>query len=90
MLLEYCAPRALRADEGFPITAPVLARFLNTNLINWLFRSMFETHKVLRSDLECLPIFADFLVAENEFEEACLLDYLGIVDDGDGSYRVKG
>ena len=20
MLLEYCAPRALRADEGFPIT----------------------------------------------------------------------
>jgi len=76
-------------DEGFPITAQVLARFLNTNLINWLFKAMFETHKVLRSDLECLPIFTDFLVAENEFEEASLLDYLGIVEDGDGSYQVK-
>ena len=80
----------LLLDDGFPITSQVLTRFLNTKIINWLFRSIFETHKVLRSDLECLPIFTEFLVAENDFEEPWLLDHLGIAEDGDGSYRVKG
>ena len=46
-------------DEGFPLSAKELAENMNSPLTNWLFKQLFNTHKVLRSDLEALPIITD-------------------------------
>lgn len=46
-------------DKEFPLSAKELADLMNRPLTNWLFKQLFHTHKVLRSDLEVLPIFTD-------------------------------
>lgn len=46
-------------DEDFPLSAKQLAETMNSRLTNWLFRQLFNTHKVLRSDLEMLPVITD-------------------------------
>lgn len=46
-------------DDGFPLTSNQLAELMNSPLTNWLFQQIFHTHKVLRGDLELLPIFTD-------------------------------
>ena len=46
-------------DEDFPLAAKQLAEIMNSQLTNWLFKQLFHTHKVLRGDLELLPIFTD-------------------------------
>ena len=46
-------------DDGFPLSAKELAEIMNSPLTNWLFKQLFNTHKVLRSDLEALPIITD-------------------------------
>lgn len=76
-------------DRDFPITCTQLAQLLNTKLFTWLFQKIFRTHKVLRSDIELLPIYAGFFkTGEEHFEERKLLDYLGIIIK-DGAYRTK-
>ena len=46
-------------DDAFPLKAKSLAEVLNSPLSNWLFQQLFHTHKILRSDLEILPILTD-------------------------------
>ena len=46
-------------DEDFPLSARELAEIMNSPLTNWLFKQLFHTHKVLRGDLEALPIITD-------------------------------
>lgn len=46
-------------DEDFPLTAKQLAEIMNSRLSNWLFKQLFNTHKILRSDLEMLPVITD-------------------------------
>ena len=46
-------------DEDFPLAARQLAETMNSRLTNWLFKQLFNTHKVLRSDLEILPLITD-------------------------------
>jgi site-specific DNA-methyltransferase (adenine-specific) len=46
-------------NEDFPLTSKQLAQLMNSPLTNWLFKRLFNTHKVLKSDLELLPIFTD-------------------------------
>ena len=46
-------------DEDFPVDAKTMAKLLNSPLSNWLFQQLFHTHKVLRGDLEMLPIVTD-------------------------------
>ena len=46
-------------DQGFPLSAASLAELLNSPLTNWLFQQLFHTHKILRGDLELLPIISD-------------------------------
>ena len=46
-------------DETFPLSAKQLAGVMNSSLTNWLFQQLFNTHKVLRSDLELLPVITD-------------------------------
>ena len=58
-------------DDDFPLSAKQLADIMNSPLTNWLFKHLFNTHKVLRSDLEMLPVVAD-LTAHRRFN---LLDF---------------
>ena len=46
-------------DEDFPLSAKQLAETMNSRLSNWLFKQLFNTHKILRSDLEMLPVITD-------------------------------
>lgn len=46
-------------ENNFPLNSKQLAEILNSPLTNWLFKQLFHTHKVLRSDLEVLPIITD-------------------------------
>lgn len=66
-----------------------LAMLLNSEIINWLFKQLFSTHKILRSDLEILPLHTDYFSHYIEFSEASYLDYLHIEKTKNGSYRVK-
>lgn len=76
-------------DEKFPISMQQLANVLNSKIINWLFRTVFDTHKVLRSDLEELPIHTGYFQQYTEFNDASYLDYLGLEELSDGTFRIK-
>lgn len=71
------------------ITAGQLSMLLNSEIMNWLFKKLFSTHKVLRGDLELLPIHLDYFASKPEFTEADYLDYLQITQTSDGTYRIK-
>lgn len=73
---------------SFPVKARVLCDFLNSDLMNWFFTNLFNTHKVLRGDLETLPIHAQFLTGEH-FVESEFLDKLSLKRTGDGTFRIK-
>ncbi|GAA6915877.1 hypothetical protein AOH269_14900 [Helicobacter pylori] len=62
--------------ENFPINANALKELLNSDLMQFIFESLFKTHKILRKDLECLPLFAQFI--NNSFDEKFYLKNLGI------------
>jgi len=66
-----------------------LAMLLNSEIINWLFKQLFSTHKILRSDLEILPLHTDYFSHYTEFSEASYLDYLHLEKTKNGSYQVK-
>ncbi len=76
-------------NSDFPFSAATLARYLNSSIINWIFKTLFQTHKVLRSDLEQLPLFTEFLSDSRPFSDSALLRYLGMESDNNGSFRVK-
>lgn len=76
-------------NEAYPISSTQLADLLNSTMMNWLFRKIFRTHKILRGDLECLPIFIDFFKSRTSFDENDLWNYLGITYTN-GDFRIKG
>jgi len=76
----------LHAD--FPISAKQLTLLLNSEVMNWLFQTIFETHKVLRSDIEALPIHTAYFDQHAEFEDEAFLDYLGLEQGSNGTLRV--
>lgn len=75
-------------DPDFPLSGFQLASLLNGRFMNWLFKSLFCTHKVLRGDLELLPVYLDFWDDKGAFDERQLLDQLNICYQ-DGTYRFK-
>ena len=62
--------------EGFPLSHKQVSDLLNSDFMNWLFRSIFNTHKVLRSDLELLPIWHEYFQKYPVFSEENLKEYL--------------
>lgn len=76
-------------DAQFPINTKELSKLLNSEVINWLFKSVFDTYKVLRSDIEALPIHTQYFDKQAEFTEALFLDYLGLEQQGNGAYSIK-
>lgn len=64
---------ALVLKEDFPISSEQLVSLLNSRIINWLFNKVFRTHKILRKDLEALPLFTSRYI-KDIFDEEFFLD----------------
>ncbi|MCH9844003.1 MAG: N-6 DNA methylase [Alphaproteobacteria bacterium] len=75
--------------KNFPISATQLVDLLNSDIINWLFQNIFNSHKILRKDIEALPIHVDFFQNNTIFNEEKYLSYLQIERIGDRTYRLK-
>ena len=75
-------------DPSFPISAKNLAALLSSDFMNWVFVKLFNTHKILRGDLECLPIHSE-MIGDGNFQEDRLLLELGIEKLKNGTYRIK-
>jgi site-specific DNA-methyltransferase (adenine-specific) len=75
--------------KSFPIKGSQLCTLLNSDFINWIFRSIFNTHKVLRGDLETIPIHHGYFESNAEFDEKSYLNYLQIEKNDNGTYRIK-
>ena len=74
--------------EEFPLTSQQLVELLNSRLMSWLFQKLFRTHKVLRQDLESLPIFVSYFDRYKQFGEQEFLDFLCLREVSHGTYRV--
>lgn len=75
-------------DSDFPIPSKILADLLSCDFMNWLFVKLFNTHKILRSDIECLPIHTEF-IGKKSFDEDYLIQSLGIEKTSNGTFRIK-
>ncbi len=76
-------------DPDFPVSTKVLGDLLSSDFMNWMFSSIFNTHKILRGDLEELPIYSQFLAGSSHFNEAQYIDNLNIKKEQNGTYRIK-
>lgn len=79
----------LMFNEDQPISIKQLSYLLNSDIINWIFSKIFNTHKVLRRDLETLPIHYAYFNNNNDFSEEKYLNYLNLERTSDGTYRIK-
>lgn len=75
--------------KSFPISSQQLCDILNSEFMNWMFKNLFNTHKILRSDLESLPIHTEYFKQHNKFDEKDYLNYLNIRKVDNGTYRIK-
>lgn len=75
---------------ALPITIDQLCALLNSHFMNWLFQALFRTAKVLRGDLEVLPLHVGYFRIHRSFVEEDYLKFIGIEMHTDGTYRVKG
>jgi len=76
-------------NRDIGVSGEQLCDLLNSDVINWIFKNIFNTHKVLRSDLESLPLHTDYFKIHKSFKESAYLGYLGITIDKYGAYRIK-
>lgn len=75
-------------EDKLTITPKQLVFLMNSEIMNWLFKKIFNTHKILRSDLEKLPIFNIFFQTYDNYCEQDLNQYLNI-EKHDGTFRIK-
>lgn len=73
-------------DRSFPLSPDQLAALLNSRFINWLFQRVFNTAKILRSDLEMLPLHVEYFNSHRSFVESDFLKHIGIELSPDGTY----
>jgi len=73
----------------FPVPTKVLGELLSSDFMNWIFSNIFNTHKILRGDIESLPIYSQFLSDASSFDEKTYLEKLHIERNKDGAYRTK-
>ncbi len=71
------------------ISMKQLSDLLNSEVINWLFQKIFSTHKILRSDLEQLPIHTEYFKHYNDFSEETYLSYLQLEKTGKNNFKIK-
>ncbi len=66
-----------------------IAAMLSSDVMNYLFGAIFRTHKILRGDIERLPIHIDYFAQHDKFTEESYLEYLGLERGDEGDYKVK-
>ncbi|MCL2410546.1 MAG: N-6 DNA methylase [Treponema sp.] len=76
-------------NKDFPITGQQLSDLLNSSYMNWIFSNIFHTHKILRGDLELLPLHTDYFIKNNTFDEEKYINYINIEKGINGAYRIK-
>lgn len=76
-------------SRSLNITCQQLANLLSSDFMNWLFTSLFSTHKILRGDIEQLPIHQGFFDNETSFDEGAYINFLGLSKSEYGTYRIK-
>lgn len=76
-------------ENDFPISHGQLCALLNSKVMSWLYQKIFDTHKVLRADLESMPIFTDYFADNKIFSEESFLEYLSLEEVPGGTYRIK-
>lgn len=77
----------LITKNNFPVSMKTLAQVFNSHLMRWLFKKVFNTHKILRGDLESLPIYPQYL-NNVDFNELDYLDKLNL-EAHNGTIRIK-
>ena len=75
--------------DDFAITGQQLVDLFNSDFMNFIFANIFRTHKVLRGDLELLPIHTDYFIENKIFDEESYLNYLNLEKNQNGTYRIK-
>ena len=75
-------------DESLLVETSKLVKYLNLDLINWWHKKLFNTHKILRSNLECIPIYLDYLENVRQPSNQSLLAYLNL-EKMHGTYRAE-
>ena len=78
---------ALVLKKDFPISSEQLVSLLNSKIINWLFTKIFRTHKILRKDLEALPIYSN-CYKNDTFDEETFL-HNNQITYTNGTYSIK-
>ena len=76
-------------SKSLNISCQQLADLLSSAFMNWLFTSLFNTHKILRGDLEQLPIHHEYFKESPSLNEESYINFLGLTKLEDGTYRVK-
>ena len=74
---------------NFGVNTEDLTFLLNLKIISWLFGRIFNTHKILRSDLEVVPIFSEQLKLSDGRVETDIYEQLGIEELCDGTFKIK-
>lgn len=75
-------------NNDFPIRTKILGDILNSRFMNWLFKKIFNTHRILRGDLESLPFYPECLSGQL-FIESEYIERLNIKENIDGTFRIK-
>ena len=76
-------------SDALGIEHRLLAEYFSSEFVNWIFRSIFSTHKILRADLETIPIFKEFLFGKSHFDQAELINFIGLEKGNNGTFRIK-
>lgn len=63
-------------NDDFPLTHEQVCVLLNSDFMNWLYKSIFNTHKVLRGDLEMMPLWHGYFEKYETFSDDTLMEYL--------------
>lgn len=73
--------------KSSPLSSNQLSSLLNSKIMNWLFAKVFNTHKILRADLEALPLYTSWYSNE-VFNEEDFLKQNDIIYNN-GTFRIK-
>ncbi len=63
-----------------PVGASVeqISELLNSRVMNWIHHKIFRSHKILRGDIETLPLHVDYFQCHEEFRDDRFYEYLGM------------
>jgi len=75
-------------QKTLPVNCSKIVSLLNSDIMNWLFAKIYNTHKVLRGDLETLPIYLSGFQHDTFNEQSFLTT--NNIEYNNGTFRIKG